>query len=74
MVAWTDTLAEEWLRSPITYKSSVDGKTRTLPAWLLVVHMFNHQTHHRGQLTTLLMQIGIDPGKTDIPWLPVLEM
>ena len=73
IVAWAVTLAEEWLHSPFTYKSSVDGKTRTLPAWLLVVHMFNHQTHHRGQLTTLLMQMGIDPGETDIPWLPVLE-
>ena len=28
------------------------------------MHIFNHQTHHRGQLTTLLMQMGIDPGET----------
>jgi uncharacterized damage-inducible protein DinB len=35
----------------------------------LVTHMFNHQTHHRGQLTTLLSQMGIDPGVTDIPWM-----
>jgi uncharacterized damage-inducible protein DinB len=34
--------------------------------------MFNHQTHHRGQLTTLLMQMGVDPGETDIPWSPAL--
>ncbi|MCU0549046.1 MAG: hypothetical protein MUC48_06830 [Leptolyngbya sp. Prado105] len=25
----------------------------TRPAWLLVTHFFNHQTHHRGQPTTL---------------------
>lgn len=31
----------------------------------LVSHMFNHQTHHRGQLTTLLSQLGIDVGITD---------
>jgi uncharacterized damage-inducible protein DinB len=30
------------------------------------VHLFNHQTHHRGQLTTLLVQAGIDPGVTDL--------
>jgi uncharacterized damage-inducible protein DinB len=36
--------------------------------------MFNHQTHHRGQLTTLLKQLGVDPGVTDIPWLPALEI
>lgn len=29
-------------------------------------HMFNHQTHHRGQITTLLNQSSIDPGVTDL--------
>jgi len=74
IVAWAQTLSEDWLQSPSTYTSSVDGKTRTLPTWVLVVHMFNHQTHHRGQLTTLLKQLGVDPGITDIPWLPALEI
>ena len=31
----------------------------------LLSHLFNHQTHHRGQLTTLLNQLGIDVGVTD---------
>lgn len=31
----------------------------------LVCHLFNHQTHHRGQLTTLLNQLGLDVGVTD---------
>jgi uncharacterized damage-inducible protein DinB len=35
----------------LTY-TRIDGRTRTLPAWLLVAHMFNHQTHRRGQLTS----------------------
>ena len=30
--------------------------------WLAQERMFNHQTHHRGQVTTLLSQHGIDPG------------
>lgn len=33
---------------------------------LLVGHFFNHQTHHRGQITTLLNQAGIDVGVTDL--------
>src|SRR3954466_10825534 len=33
LVAWANTLREEWLRSAFTYTSSVDGKTRTLPTW-----------------------------------------
>jgi uncharacterized damage-inducible protein DinB len=32
--------------------------------------MFNHQTHHRGQATTLIKQLGHDPGDTDIPFMP----
>ena len=32
----------------------------------LVTHVFNHQTHHRGQVTTLLTQAGEDVGATDL--------
>lgn len=32
----------------------------------LVQHMFNHQTHHRGQLTALLSQMELDYGVTDL--------
>jgi uncharacterized damage-inducible protein DinB len=31
-------------------------------------HFFNHQTHHRGQITTLLTQAGVDVGVTDLVW------
>ena len=33
---------------------------------ILVQHFFNHQTHHRGQVTTLLSQSGVDVGPTDL--------
>lgn len=37
----------------------------------LLLHLFNHQTHHRGQATTLLTQAGVDIGVTDLlEWLP----
>jgi uncharacterized damage-inducible protein DinB len=67
---WTATLTPQWLAAPFTFTSNVDRKTRTLPGWVLVAQLFNHQTHHRGQLTTLLSQLGIDPGVTDIHFLP----
>lgn len=70
IIDWTLTLTPQWLAAPFRFTSNVDRRTRTLPAWALVAHIFNHQTHHRGQLTTLLMQHGIDPGVTDIPFLP----
>lgn len=33
---------------------------------LLLSHFFNHQTHHRGQVSTLLFQAGVDIGLTDL--------
>ncbi|MBD2462576.1 damage-inducible protein DinB [Oscillatoria sp. FACHB-1407] len=73
ILEWSTTLTDEWLNQPFTYTTATNNTTRTLPAWVLVTHMFNHQTHHRGQLTTLLSQLGYDPGVTDIPWTPSLS-
>ena len=42
------------------------GQKQECPLWWTVAHLFNHQTHHRGQITTLLMQQGCDPGVTDL--------
>ena len=68
---WAATLHDDWLRESLTYVSKVDGRTRTVPRWVLVAHVFNHQTHHRGQVTTLLSQMGHDIGSTDLPFMPV---
>jgi uncharacterized damage-inducible protein DinB len=73
ILEWSRNLSPEWLESPFEYTSNVDGKTRILPTWVLVTHMFNHQTHHRGQVTTLIKQLGYEPGVTDLPWLPEFE-
>lgn len=73
ILQWADSLTEDWLGTPFTYVSNVDRKSRTLPAWALVAQLFNHQTHHRGQLTTLIKQLGHEPGITDIPWLPEFD-
>lgn len=70
--AWTTGLDRDRLAADFRYTSNVDGITRVLPTWVLVAHLFNHQTHHRGQLTTLLSQLGVDYGVTDLPWLPGL--
>lgn len=69
ILVWSESLSQDWLAEPLTYTSKIDGKTRTVPRWVLVTHMFNHQTHHRGQVTTLLSQMGLDVGTTDIPFM-----
>ncbi|WP_299478789.1 DinB family protein [uncultured Roseibium sp.] len=69
---FTNQLSPDWLAQTMTWTRSTDGVSRQRPRWLLVLHMFNHQTHHRGQLSTLLMQKGIDIGVTDLPFMPDL--
>ncbi|QLI82434.1 damage-inducible protein DinB [Chitinibacter fontanus] len=70
---WADGLTFEWLQEPITWTSQMYGFTQTIPRWVQVQHLFNHQTHHRGQVGTLLKQLGVDVGITDIPMLPMLN-
>ena len=67
---WAPSLSEEWLAQSLTYESKVDGITRTIPRWMLVTHMFNHAIHHRGQVTAMLSQMGVDYGSTDLPFMP----
>ena len=66
---WAKSMSDAELESELTYMSIVDPAPRTYPMGILATHFFNHQTHHRGQLTTLLSQRGIDPGVTDLIWL-----
>ena len=52
------------LESNLSYSRST-GQSMVAPFWHVVAHLFNHQTHHRGQITALLFQLGHDPGLTD---------
>ena len=70
---WASKLTTPWLSETLTYVSKVDNRQKTAPHWVLVTHLFNHQTHHRGQLTTLLTQMGIDLGSTDLPFMPAFD-
>lgn len=64
---------EAWLKETMAYHSHAYSTTRHLPHWILLTHMFNHQTHHRGQISTLLTQLGLDIGVTDLPFTAILE-
>ncbi|MGB5706904.1 MAG: DinB family protein [Arenicellales bacterium] len=53
------------LNVSLTYQNT-KGITFSKPFSALVQHLFNHQTHHRGQVTTLFSQCGLNPGVTDL--------
>ena len=68
-----DAALEAWLADApadmpswtMAYANS-QGTQRQHPLWQALTHFFNHQTHHRGQVTTLLSQQGVDIGVTDL--------
>lgn len=67
---WAAALTDEALDGQLEYTTIVNPAPRRSDLWLCVSHLFNHQTHHRGQLTALLAQAGKDYGVTDLMWMP----
>ncbi|WP_022962469.1 DinB family protein [Halopseudomonas pelagia] len=65
IIDWVDALPEAKLDDVLSYQNS-----KALPFSRqfssLILHFFNHQTHHRGQVSTLLSQAGEDIGVTDL--------
>lgn len=62
--AWAAAITPAHFAAPFRFFAV--GRAREHPLWWVVMQMFNHQTHHRGQITTLLSQAGQDPGATDL--------
>jgi uncharacterized damage-inducible protein DinB len=57
-------LADEDLERPISYRGA-DGRSFTHPLADLLRHVVHHAAYHRGQLVTLLRQLGKTPPSTD---------
>lgn len=65
IIDWAHTLQEPELDHRLHYHN-MRGAPAEKPFFGLLAHFFNHQTHHRGQATTLLTQAGLDVGTTDL--------
>ena len=65
LLAFTREAGEAFYEQPLRYVNSA-GEAHAKPCGLVLRHVFNHQTHHRGQATTLFSQFGIDVGVTDL--------
>ncbi len=55
-------LGAEGLERTISYRA-FNGQMATLPYWQMLQHLVNHGSYHRGQITTLLRQLGAQPAK-----------
>lgn len=63
--AWVAQMPQDFPSRTMRY-ANTRGVWREHPAWQAMTHFFNHQTHHRGQVTTLLSQAGVEVGVTDL--------
>lgn len=67
---WAEALLEIDLTGEISWFSGAQNRDVTIPLAQAVVHFFNHQTHHRGQIHAMLTAVGQNPGDTDLAFMP----
>ena len=65
IITWANALTPDQLGVTLVH-ANIKGVVSSKRFSSLVVHFFNHQTHHRGQATTLLSQADVDIGSTDL--------
>jgi uncharacterized damage-inducible protein DinB len=64
LYAWVTELTREQLAAPFEYLRL--GQKQTSPLWWLVAHVFNHQTHHRGQAHAMISSTRVAPPPLDL--------
>lgn len=67
---WADKLHALDLTGDLTWHSGALGREVSKPKALCVVHMFNHQTHHRGQLHAMMTRAGFHAPVSDLFAMP----
>jgi len=67
---WADGLDPDWLSGDLSWISSAAQREVCKPKSMLVMHFFNHATHHRGQVHAMLTDAGARPDDTDLFLLP----
>ena len=66
-------LSEEALAGDLHYRMTT-GQPRSLPMAAALLHVFNHATHHRGQITAALSMLGFEYPPLDLPLLIFSEL
>ena len=66
IIDWIDSLTDEALQQEFTYRTITNPADMTQILGPAVSHLFNHQTHHRGQAHMILSVLGEDPPPLDL--------
>jgi len=70
ILQWAHEVTPDWFEGDLSWFSGAVGRDVTKPKKLLVIQLFNHQTHHRGQVHAMLTSVGEKPNDTDVPFMP----
>jgi uncharacterized damage-inducible protein DinB len=73
LIQESQNLSQEWIDEIFELWSERLNRSRRIPRSFYFIQMFNHQTHHRSQITSELHKLGIDYGNTDLPFNPYYE-
>ncbi len=73
LLDWTDSLQTDDLQRRIAFRSLSTGQDKELSVAIMLTTLFNHKTHHRGQITALLSQCGCDYGGIDYICAPFVD-
>jgi uncharacterized damage-inducible protein DinB len=65
---YVDGLSETALAGDLHYTMTT-GQRRVLPMSVALLHVFNHATHHRGQITAAISMLGYEYQPLDLPYL-----
>ena len=69
IVDWATALSPDGLDGMLAWYPGGGEQRMQRPRTLCAAHLFNHQTHHRGQVHAMLTSIGAVPEPTDLPML-----
>ena len=70
---FVDGLAPDDIQRELTFQS-LKGAPHSQPIGEILAHVFNHQTHHRGQAHAILTQVGVaEPDSLDLFMMLQLE-
>lgn len=70
IMAWCRVAGPEDIAGDLEWYSGAAGRQMSKPRAICLMQLFNHQTHHRGQIHAMLTASGARPGDTDIPFMP----
>jgi len=70
LLTWAEGLTTLDLTGTLSWHSAAADRDLSLPLGVCIAHMFNHQTHHRGQVHAMLTAAGLTPPPTDLFLMP----